>query len=580
MGKRGAMIAVLGAVLLLGVLALLPTVDAQRALECGGQPVTLQGTTGNDVLRGTNGVDVIHGRGGNDKIIGRGGDDIICGGKGRDNLIGGGGDDQLFGDAGRDRLRGGPGVDALDGGRGNDRCVPNGRDWMVFCEAPSLKRGINLAGDFEVEPRGSWGTAIEPGFFALAAEAGFDHVRIPIRWSSHTGPAPSYEIDEEFAQEVDALISEAARYGLTIIIDVHHFEELDVDPAGERAHFLSIWDQLGRRYANQPDTVVFELLNEPIGVFADQPEVWNDLLAEGLDVVRQTNPDRTVIVGPVSWNHPSRLQQLVLPDDDNLVVTIHSYDPGYFTNQGAEFTDADYPTGVRWAPSTYTVDYGWNFFHWAGSIEEGRAGLDVTYDDAFSAINFERLDAAAVPFNDHATLFIEADSALDDALILCRPAGAGSDAAFVESELDGAFNSDDVWEGSASLAGCAGTSSIAIQSPTGDRTIRFWGVGLCGPSGCEELVVTNKGALQAMFASAAAWAEANDVELHLGEFGVYNAPDEPVHRRSRSAWIKAMRKAAERHDIGWAYFELSSEFGAYDHDRDRWRPGVLEALLN
>ena len=573
------MFAVLGVVLLFGVLALLPTVDAQRAVECGGLPVTLQGTSGDDVLRGTNGVDVIHGLGGNDRIIGRGGDDILCGGSGRDTLIGGGGDDQLFGDRGRDQLKGGPGVDALDGGNGRDKCKPNGRDWMVFCEQASLKRGINLAGDFEVEPRGAWGTAIEPGFFTLAADAGFDHVRIPIRWSSHTGPAPTYTIDETFAREVDALVDEAARYGLTIIIDVHHFEELDEDPVGQRAHFLAIWDQLGRRYADQPDTVAFELLNEPIGVFAEEPGVWNELLADGLDVVRQTNPYRIVIVGPVAWNHPSRLQQLVLPDDDNLVVTIHSYDPGYFTNQGAEFLDPVYPTGVRWAPSTYTVDYGWNFFHWSGSIDETRGGLDVTYDDAFSAINFERLDPAAAPFANHETLYIEADSAIDDVVVLCRPAGAAADADFLESEVTGAFN-DDVWEGSASLAGCSGTSSVAIQSPTGDRTVRFWGVGLCGPSGCEELVVTNKRALDAMFNSAAEWAEANDVELHLGEFGVYNAPGEPVHRRSRSAWIKAMRKSAERNDIGWAYFELSSEFGAYDHDRNRWQPGVLEALVN
>lgn len=95
-------------------------------------PVTLEGTSGADVLKGTPGPDVIVGLGGDDVIVGQGDDDVLIGGAGNDQLrgrngadrlSGGDGDDQLFGDAGADYLRGWAGDDALHGGAGKDHLL-------------------------------------------------------------------------------------------------------------------------------------------------------------------------------------------------------------------------------------------------------------------------------------------------------------------------------------------------------------------------------------------------------------------------------------------------------------------------
>lgn len=92
-------------------------------------PVTLEGTSGADVLKGTPGADVIVGLGGDDVIVGQGGNDVLIGGSGNDQLrgrngadrlSGGDGNDQMFGDSGADYLRGWAGDDALHGGAGND----------------------------------------------------------------------------------------------------------------------------------------------------------------------------------------------------------------------------------------------------------------------------------------------------------------------------------------------------------------------------------------------------------------------------------------------------------------------------
>ncbi len=79
--------------------------------ECGGLPVTLRGTPGNDLLNGTAGADVIDGLDGNDTLGGLGGDDTLCGGLGDDKLFGASGNDVLDGGAGTDNCHGGSGTD-------------------------------------------------------------------------------------------------------------------------------------------------------------------------------------------------------------------------------------------------------------------------------------------------------------------------------------------------------------------------------------------------------------------------------------------------------------------------------------
>jgi uncharacterized repeat protein (TIGR01451 family) len=97
---------------------------------CGGLPVTILGTRGNDVLVGSGGPDVIASFGGDDTVFAFGGRDLICAGPGRDFVGAGTAADRVFGASGADRLlgRGGPdllrgnsGNDVLKGNRGNDR---------------------------------------------------------------------------------------------------------------------------------------------------------------------------------------------------------------------------------------------------------------------------------------------------------------------------------------------------------------------------------------------------------------------------------------------------------------------------
>jgi endoglucanase len=117
-------------------------------------------------------------------------------------------------------------------------------------------------------------------------------------------------------------------------VDFHHYEELIDNPALHEARFLAIWAALGERYAELPSAVAFELLNEPNTTLDSR---WNGLLAQTVEVVRESNPERLLIVDAPRWAAPTALSELVVPDDSNLMVAVHIYEPSLFTFQGQDW---------------------------------------------------------------------------------------------------------------------------------------------------------------------------------------------------------------------------------------------------
>jgi endoglucanase len=94
--------------------------------------------------------------------------------------------------------------------------------------------------------------------------------------------------------------------------------------------------------------LLFELLNEPHDKLVD--DKWNAVIPQVLKAVRATNPTRAVIVGPPFWNGIWALPKLKLPDDPNLILTVHFYDPFKFTHQGAPWAAEDVRklNGLKW----------------------------------------------------------------------------------------------------------------------------------------------------------------------------------------------------------------------------------------
>lgn len=210
-----------------------------------------------------------------------------------------------------------------------------------------LRSGINLGNMLEAPEEGAWGLTVQEQYFDLIKKAGFDFVRLPVRWSAHADWEPPYTIDPAFFARVGQVIDWALERDLTIIVNIHHYDEIMHDPQGNRDRYLGMWKQLAERFRDAPAHVLFELLNEPF----DQLEasLWNDYLAESLAIIRKTNPERDVVIGPVNWNAYDQLSTLKLPDDAHLIVTFHYYLPFPFTHQDAEWVKGSGAwTGTTW----------------------------------------------------------------------------------------------------------------------------------------------------------------------------------------------------------------------------------------
>ena len=234
---------------------------------------------------------------------------------------------------------------AAAGGGGGSAGSGSGPEPFVFGVPPAaaarFKKGINLGNRLDAPNEGDWGGTIQAEDFPFIARRGFDHVRIPIRFSGHASAASPYTIDAAFFSRVDTVLNQAAAANLAVVVDMHHYDDLAANVAAHRDRFVALWTQIAARYQSRPDTVAFELLNEP---YSQLDTTWNDVMLPAIRAIRATNPRRLLIVDAVFWADPTKLSTLTLPDDANIMASIHLYEPKLFSFQGQDWMGPEYQT--------------------------------------------------------------------------------------------------------------------------------------------------------------------------------------------------------------------------------------------
>ncbi len=232
---------------------------------------------------------------------------------------------------------------------------PPGASSASWAAAVALGRGVNFGNMLDAPKEGDWGLTVRDEFIDVTATAGFASVRLPVRWSNHAAATAPFTIDPQFLARVESVLDKLLAKGLYVVLNMHHYRQIDgdklnpgevaVDSAIVDVRFLILWQQIAERFRDKNDRLLYELYNEPHGRFT--PSKWNDLAARALNVIRHSNPDRIVVIGPTDWNAARALSALRLPNDASVIATVHNYQPFNFTHQGAEWVSPVRPTGVR-----------------------------------------------------------------------------------------------------------------------------------------------------------------------------------------------------------------------------------------
>lgn len=212
-------------------------------------------------------------------------------------------------------------------------------------EAPRpfpMRRGVNLGNALEAPQEGEWGYRIEAAHLGAIAAAGFDGVRLPVRWDQHLDV--SGRLSAAYLARVTEVVGWALSSRLKVQLDVHHFDALiqSGPVSGRRSRFMGLWRQIADAFRAAPDDLYFEPLNEPNG------DAWTgaalrDLQLEVIGLIRATNPQRLIVLGPSNWQNIDALRDWRPPAGDNIAVSVHYYEPHAFTHQGAEWMGANAP---------------------------------------------------------------------------------------------------------------------------------------------------------------------------------------------------------------------------------------------
>lgn len=215
---------------------------------------------------------------------------------------------------------------------------------LAFERNKRLGRGLNLNGYVDANPYDGNDAPMSENDFKEIARAGFKSVRIPIAWVKHASKEAPYTIDEDFFKKIDWTIEQCLKNEIAVSIDQHYYpyinmSEDDPDLTWDENldRIKSFWSQISERYKSLPDDMVFfELLNEPnTRIGADG---LNKLHGELIEIIRRTNPGRTLIACTPNLGQTWTLGELEFPENEwNIIAQGHIYTPHTFTHQNLSY---------------------------------------------------------------------------------------------------------------------------------------------------------------------------------------------------------------------------------------------------
>lgn len=179
------------------------------------------------------------------------------------------------------------------------------------------------------------------------SDAGFNVLRIPVSWEGHLSSDGKYTIDKQWLDRVNEVVDYGLSNDMFVIINTHHENWIFPDSSHfeqNKDELTKIWTQIGTRFKNYNEKLLFEGMNEPrqqntptewIGGDSEGHKYVNELNKVFIDTVRGlggNNAKRHLLIPTYAASYTEKaIDALTLPDDDKIIVSIHAYVPYDFT---------------------------------------------------------------------------------------------------------------------------------------------------------------------------------------------------------------------------------------------------------
>lgn len=193
-----------------------------------------------------------------------------------------------------------------------------------------------------------WGNSIDDAWFAKVKEAGFQSIRLPVRWNQTALQEPPYTIQAARVEGVKHHIDVANGLGMPVVINQHHFNELYENPEKFMPQFYAIWEQIAEEFKDYSnDSLVFEILNESRG---KSDKFLAQMTDSAIKIIRKTNPGRTIMIDPGNYGKFELMDAFADIKDSNIIIDGHYYEPYGYSHQGHNSS-----CGVLWKPVDQTA---------------------------------------------------------------------------------------------------------------------------------------------------------------------------------------------------------------------------------
>ncbi|MCR5715473.1 MAG: glycoside hydrolase family 5 protein [Lachnospiraceae bacterium] len=220
----------------------------------------------------------------------------------------------------------------------------------------NLGNTLDAHGISDVTAETFWGNPVTTKeMIDTIASAGFQSIRIPVTFADHMGPAPDYTVDEAWMARVEEVVCYALDNDMYVILDSHHEEEWRIPDNAHidatDAQLRALWTQIATHFRDYDAHLIFEGQNEPRVVGGANE--WNGGTPEGRACINRLNDAFIEAVRATGGNNEKRLllitsfassatgaaiNDVILPADAHIALSIHAYTPYYFTYDGSDGT--------------------------------------------------------------------------------------------------------------------------------------------------------------------------------------------------------------------------------------------------